>query len=155
MQEKIFKFLFPSKNSEIYFSNKIISNLDGEIMELKEKLKNKKESVFSIIDFVNVDEKGMPPHPFKTLKEEDKKNYVFSLDQIYSDPKFKEMSDYMINYLGNHAIRGESEQGRHNAGIAILAINNFIKLFEDAHNNAEEIRNTNPEFDQDEAYEII
>jgi hypothetical protein len=157
-QSKLLKFFFPDEFEYITKLESLVKEANDEIFMLineSEKEINELKKQHQIIDFVNVDEQCLPPHPYKLLKPDDMKAYVLSVDHIYSNPKFKELTDYKINHMGNVAIQGDNELMRHNAGIAMLAIKQFYELFKDAHEEAEELKHENPGIDPDEALEIL
>ena len=181
-ENKLFKFLFPEKFRLLENSEVLLQRADT-LRKVREAIKTPQgadvikhsEEIYRLsqlqkpsladlmrdslglpmIDFVNVDESGLPKHPFKNLSDIERRSYVFSLDQVYTNRNYHEVMDYCINLLGNKAVLAQSEEARHTAGLGIVALKMFREIFKDAHDMAEEFKKNKDGLSDDEALEII
>lgn len=140
MKEKLFKWLFPEKTKEIeVLKQKVyIGQKDREYWkELYEEKPTMADLMrdslgLPMIDFINVDKDGEPPHYLHGLDEDKRAIFIGELSNIYRKPEFKAVINYWTNLFGNYAVRNadkDPQPGRYGInGVACIR-----KSFESAH----------------------
>jgi len=118
---------------------------DCDVMEEAEKL------IGIPIDFYNTDVNGFPEHPLNKLTEEERKNAIGELENIYHNKHFTSIMRYLIDLFGNTAIRSNNEL----VDVGRFSINGVIKLKRELENaHAEFIESHKPAEEYDK-HEII
>lgn len=131
MKEKLFKLLFPSKYEEIEFLIEDNEYLMDSIEILKEE---EPRGFLEPLDFFNVDGNAKPPHFLKDLNEDARKQFIATMEGMYSDEKFQKVISYVINVLGNHSFQVEPDETKmRNGRFAVLGIRTLMKEFEKMH----------------------
>lgn len=159
------KLLFPSYEERIddlkvrgdEFRDSLIL-VRREIRELSNKTPEEMENLMRAslglpyirFDNIEKDTKGNdnPPHYLKGLDFEGRLSYIAELSQIFRNPKFREVMNYHINVLGNHAIQKASDSDMRNGRIGIIALRGFRKEFEDADAEYMESKKDEEDFDK-------
>lgn len=144
LKEKLFKLLFPSKFEEI----KLLEEDNEYLFESIEILKEEPKETFIPLDFSNVDDNGKPPHFLSDLNDDARKQFIASMESIYSDEKFNKVINYVINVWGNHSFQVEPDETKmRNGRFAVLGIRTLMKEFEKMHSEYIGSKNKEEEFD--------
>ncbi len=152
--------MFWNKNKIGELENKI-GELEYEVKIYKkenERLKSKNESItfedmmrasigLPMINFSNVDKKGLPPHFLEGLNEDQRKNFMLDVAGMYSNDRFQTIFDYAINLVGNHAIHKEDIEQIKMGQLAILGIRTVKNEFEKLFNEYESSKKLPEQFD--------
>ncbi len=154
MKEFLFTLLFPKKNrylnqakidhdyyeDELRKRNELIRELRDKLDEVKKPVGTMEDLMrasigLPMIDFANVDnDEGKPPHYLEGLTDDQRKNFIASMETIYVDEKFQKVVSYVINLLGNHSIQKADEDKMRNGRLGIIGIRTLTAEFLKAHN---------------------
>lgn len=124
IKDKIFKILFQQRWNELYISSSTFAGLSFDLTRAQNEIKilEKELKKYSIppptiadlmranlgleqIDFVNVDDKGHPPHFLNTELKETRDMYLAQLEQIWNLEVWHAMCKYHIDTQGNFSFR--------------------------------------------------
>ncbi len=107
------------------------------------------------IDFSSADkDKCLPPHYLEGLTDEERKNFIFDMELIYSNEKFQKVVKYMINVFSLGMVYKKEERDRQNCQAAVVGFRTFLNKFDDIHREFLESKK-NPDDEEFDDQEIL
>ena len=117
--------------------------------DLKKKVDFLGQQSLIMMDFVDVDESGLPPHYLKDLTVDERKNFVADMERFYYDERFNKVINYVINVLANYSFQKEPDEMKmRNGRYAVIGVRTLMKQFEEMHSEYLDSKKKEDDFDE-------